>query len=587
MPRAIGLMFCTVGLSGCLTSNVLVTVRPDGSGIVEHTTIVRLEALAQFEKLLPPELAGAPSRLSVAIGDPRQWRAEQRIGQEVRLLSATPVKTAETTGWAFTYEFDDVTTLAVDLIPVMPGMHGFYGIAAKQVGATTRLRMSLDTIPDGMERLTVRFPGFAMETTAEPPSSWASGSPEEMAVLRNVMKGAGLTLAVKTEAALIRTNSPYRDDNRVTLLDVDIEQALFSKQIAMLVATPATFEELLTISADLPGVTLAREHDITLDFQNPSLQPPTGTSPPSQVPVDTEVFVAAISTLNSKLVIGPPVNISRNPGYDNQPSFTPDGGAVLFSSARRGAPSTGRGRSAPSPEGQTDIYRYEISTRKMRQLTNTPEREYSPTVMPDGERVSVVRVESDGTQRLWSVMGTGAQYQTSLILPEVKPVGYQAWIDERTVALFVLGDGERPPTLQVADTVTGNTTVVTEGIGRSLQRIPSGGVSFVQREPANGSAPPSMMITQLSKSPDGPRTTPLIRPAGGATDPFVAWTPDGTLLMAVGSAIYRWRTGETDWTFIANLGSFRIHEVSRLAVSPKGDWLAIVGRAKHGTSIAR
>ena len=241
---------------------------------------------------------------------------------------------------------------------------------------------------------------------------------------------------------------------------MDIEQALFSKQIAMLVATPSTFEELLTISADLPGVTLAREHDITLDFQNPSLQPSTGTSPPSQVPVDTEVFVAAISTLSGKLVIGPPVNISRNPGYDNQPSFTPDGQAVLFSSARPGAPSTGRGPSAPPPEGQTDIYRYEISTRHLRQLTNTPDREYSPTVMPDGERISVVRVETDGTQRLWSVMGTGAQYQTSLLLPEVKPVGYQAWIDERTVALFVLGEGGRPPTLQVADTVTGSATLV-------------------------------------------------------------------------------------------------------------------------------
>ena len=95
------------------------------------------------------------------------------------------------------------------------------------------------------------------------------------------------------------------------------------------------------------------------------------------------------------------------------------------------------------------------------------------------------------------------------------------------------------------------------------------------------------MITQFSKTPDGPRTTPLIRPAGGVTDTFVAWTPDGTLLMAVGSTIYRWRAGEPDWTFIANLGSFRIHEVSRLAVSPKGDWLAIVARAKHGTSIAR
>ena len=587
MPKAIALLLCTVGMSACLTSNVLVTVRPDGSGTVEYTTIVRPAALAQFEKLLPPDLAGAPARPSPTLTDPRQWRAEQRIGRDVRLLSAKPLKTAESSGWALTYEFDDVTTLGLDLIPLMPGMRGFYGIAAKQPGAATRLRMSLDTIPDGMERLTIRFPRFAMDTAAEPPSSWASGSPQEMAALREVMKGSRLTLAVKTEAPLIRTNSPYRDENRVTLLDADIEQALFSKQIAMLVATPATFEELLTIFSDLPGVTLAREHDITLDFQNPSLQPPTATSPRSQAPLDTEVFLAAMSRASGTLVIGPPINISRNEGYDNQPSFTPDGRSVLFSSARAGAPTTGRAPASPAPQGQTDIYRYEISSRTVWQVTRTPEREYSPTVMPDGERISVVRVESDGTQRLWSVNGTGPQYQTSLILPEVKPVGYHAWIDERSVALFVLGEHGRAATLQVADTVTGKTTLVTADIGRSLERMPSGGVSFVQREPAKGPAAPAAMITQFVQTADDPRTTPLIRPAGGATDPFVAWTPDGTLLTAVGSALYRWRAGDPDWTFLANVGAFGIHDVSRLAVSPKGDWLVMVARAKHGTSIAQ
>ena len=205
--------------------------------------------------------------------------------------------------------------------------------------------------------------------------------------------------------------------------------------------------------------------------------------------------------------------------------------------------------------------------------------------MPDGELISVVRVEPDGTQRLWSVSRSSPA--TSLILPEVKPVGYHAWIDDRTVVLFVLGGRGQPATMQIADTVTGKTTLIATDIGRSLQRMPSGAVSFVQREPAVNNLPQRATIKQVTRDGTGLGVTSLIPPAAGASDPFIAWTPDGVALMGIDSTVYRWRPGEPDWTAVANLGAFRLRDVSRLAVSPKGDRLAIVARAKQGTSIAR
>ena len=66
-----------------------------------------------------------------------------------------------------------------------------------------------------------------------------------------------------------------------------------------------------------------------------------------------------------------------------------------------------------------------------------------------------MRVEKDGTQRLWHVPEGGAAPQP--ILPDVKGVGYHAWADANTLVLFVLG---QPPTLQVADRRTGKAEVV-------------------------------------------------------------------------------------------------------------------------------
>jgi len=114
-----------------------------------------------------------------------------------------------------------------------------------------------------------------------------------------------------------------------------------------------------------------------------------GFQPPAPAPAPppaTDIFLAPFGP-RAQPAVGRAVNITRTPGYDNQPSFTPDGTAILFTSNRGAA--------------QTDIYRYTIATGETARLTNTPESEYSPTVTPDGTHVSVVRVEADGTQRLW------------------------------------------------------------------------------------------------------------------------------------------------------------------------------------------
>jgi Tol biopolymer transport system component len=117
-----------------------------------------------------------------------------------------------------------------------------------------------------------------------------------------------------------------------------------------------------------------------------TFQPPPRQAPASAPPPDTDIFLASFSA-RAQPAVSRAVNITHTPGYDNQPSFTPDGAAILFTSNRGGT--------------QTDIYRYEIATETTARLTNTPEGEYSPTVTPDGQHISAIRVEADSTQRLW------------------------------------------------------------------------------------------------------------------------------------------------------------------------------------------
>jgi dipeptidyl aminopeptidase/acylaminoacyl peptidase len=289
------------------------------------------------------------------------------------------------------------------------------------------------------------------------------------------------------------------------------------------------------------------------------LQPPA--TPPAAPPPDTEISVASLSTGTNGLTVGQPANITNSPGYDNQPSFTPDGRSILFTSIRGGT--------------QTDIYRYDLASRTVTRVTETPESEYSPTMTPDGGHISVIRVEADQTQRLWRFTADGRQPE--LVLANVKPVGYHAWIDEHTLALFVLG---QPATLQLADVRTGASKVIVPGIGRSLQRIPGRGtISFVERGAGGGAtAVPKLSVRELD--PASGRATPLMDAVAGAREADLAWTPDGLLLMADNDVLYGWRRGDRDWRKVADLAALGLHGVSRIAVNAKGDQIAFVTLAR-------
>ena len=283
---------------------------------------------------------------------------------------------------------------------------------------------------------------------------------------------------------------------------------------------------------------------------------------PQTRPPATEVFLAPLSAAAGKLSIGPPVNVSNSPGYDNQPFFAPDGQRLFFTSARGEV-------SSKCGDPQTDVYRYDLATRTVARVTHTPDCEYSPTVTPDGRHLSVIRVEPDGTQRLWRFTIEGKN--PTVVLEDVKPVGYHAWLDDRMLTLFVLG---QPATLQIADTTTGTAQVVARDIGQSIVKMPDGGVSFVQQAGERGER--TLTITQVTLEDRTPVLKPLTTAVPGATQAHLAWAPDGTLLMAHGDSLHAWRAGRSDWEVVADLAALGLHNVTRLAVSPGGDRIALV-----------
>src|SRR5437867_11603421 len=280
----------------------------------------------------------------------------------------------------------------------------------------------------------------------------------------------------------------------------------------------------------------------------------TPSPSPTATPAFSDIFIVDGKSERGGMRCGPPIKITAFAGYNNQPFFLPDGRSILYTSFR---------------DKQADIYRYDLQGGATRQVTNTPESEYSPTLMPDGKNISVVRVEADGTQRLWKFPLAGGV--PSLILEKTRPVGYHFWIDNHTLALFILGANGKPNTLQIVDVATEKAEVIVDNPGRILRRVPhQKKFSFVHKiADQEWSIKAFVLRARTSAS--------LIATLPGVED--YAWLPSGTLLMAKDSKLFAVvpLTGKT-WTEVADFSAASLKGITRIAVNANGDRIALVAR---------
>ena len=271
----------------------------------------------------------------------------------------------------------------------------------------------------------------------------------------------------------------------------------------------------------------------------------------------TDVFVATLSVRGSNISVGRPRNVTQRAGYDNQPSFTPDGASVLFTSIRE--------------DEQSDIWRVPFAGGAPVRVTSTSESEYSATATPDGGGFSVIRVEQDSTQRLWKFPWDGTA--PSVVLRGLRPVGYHVWVGESAIGAFILGQPNlgQPNALVLADPRSGRVDTLARDIGRAFARVP-GRDAFTFAQLAGDTT----WFSEVDVRTRSVRR--LMRaPTGGE---YHFWTADGQCIASSGTRLYRWLDGR--WDVLADFAELGVKGITRLAVSPAGDRIAFVaedGRA--------
>ena len=264
----------------------------------------------------------------------------------------------------------------------------------------------------------------------------------------------------------------------------------------------------------------------------------------------TEIYLLEIKKTSDGFKTQNPVNISNRSGYDNQPSFHPSKSLIYFSSQNN---------------GQTDIWSYNYKSKKIIQITNTEDSEYSPIVTPNQKHIScIVQRKSNGDQDLVKFSIENPQ-KAEIVLESQKAgkIGYHAWSPDNELITFVLGE---PNTLQLFKNQSKSGNILGKNIGRSLHYVSAKKeFSFVEKDGETWKVklldPKSHTISSYAEA--------LVE-----SEQYNTWDKNGILFGTKNEGLYFFEEKTKSWKALTLPQNLPKNKISRLAI--KDQYLVLV-----------
>ncbi|MDG1905029.1 MAG: hypothetical protein P8I38_05335 [Arenicella sp.] len=267
---------------------------------------------------------------------------------------------------------------------------------------------------------------------------------------------------------------------------------------------------------------------------------------------ETEIFLFDIDLSLKESIVSNGVNASNREGYDNQPYFTKGSDSFVYS----------------RDDGyQTDVYEYIVESGETKRLTNSEATEFSPTPFPDNKSIAFVTSRSNS---IWygSRKDIDSPKPAEALKQIQEPIGYFAW-NHKTGDLLYWSQYGFSVTLANEDGetyhfVSGHAVPSTPHVIPGTDKF-----SFVHRQTNGG-----VLIKEFDPSTKSIR--PLTSLVGSNAN--YTWTQDGSILLIEGDVLYRqFAPLSGSWIAVADLSEFGVRGANRIAISPNGKKLAVVG----------
>jgi len=271
LVRLFGALLLAALTSGCITALTSIKLRPDGSGTIEQTLSMNAAAASQFAEMAQGFGAAAPnakkSEPPELFSEKDMKEAATKYGEGVVFVSSKPIKTADRVGRIATYQFADITRLRIDQKPQTGELPGASNSKGKE---DVLFRFAKQ--PSGTSQLTVVFPDAKLEEARKDATTGKDGAkkapePGQIEMMKKLFDGLKVAIDVDVLGTIVKTNSPYVEGSRVTLLEMDFSQLLANEALLSQIGEPGSIEEAKQLLKNVKGFKVNLDREVTIEFR--------------------------------------------------------------------------------------------------------------------------------------------------------------------------------------------------------------------------------------------------------------------------------------------------------------------------------
>src|SRR5262245_6168703 len=170
-------------------------------------------------------------------------------------------------GRTATYAFTDITKVRVNQKPpspkATPGEPGSKEKPAEDVS------FKFLRHPAGTSVVTVVFPEPDLSKKKKDTDTEVGKKPDptQLAMMKKMLDGLRIEIALEVAGAIVKTNSPYVQGSKVTLLEMDFAELMSNDEVLGKLSNPESIEEAKQMLKGVKGVKVNLDREVMVEFK--------------------------------------------------------------------------------------------------------------------------------------------------------------------------------------------------------------------------------------------------------------------------------------------------------------------------------
>jgi hypothetical protein len=272
--KSIALLSVGIFVSGCIEMHTVITVKKDGSGLVEENIFIGKAIINMFKEFAEAFADSTQPQQEFNMFEEDKIKAKTSdYGEGVEFVSMKSIKTDEKEGYTAIYKFKDINKIKVnqdpsDEMPMAepkedadPASQLVYFKFIK--GSPNKI---IFTLPDEKKKDdTTNVNTSEIETT----ETNAEADTADFENMVKFMKDMKAKVEIKIDGEIVNTNATHVEGNTVTLFDIDFGQLLSDadKLEQFKKFNPDSFEEVKKLVKDIPGIKVELNKEVFIEFE--------------------------------------------------------------------------------------------------------------------------------------------------------------------------------------------------------------------------------------------------------------------------------------------------------------------------------